>query len=169
MSEQADKHLTKDGHKLASKLLAETREELVRADGKAQILLAATGVVISVVIGGVLSGDWRPRDLSCHAEFVWWAGVVAAAIGLGALIYALWPRIGSTDTGRVRYFADVRTHKACASLVPAMNDEAKRRDRDADQLLALAPIVWKKYIALTTAIITLSAGVILTVIAALIG
>lgn len=169
MSEQDDKRLTEDGHKLASKLLAETREELVRADGKAQILFAATGVVISVVIGGVLSGDWRPRDLSCHAEFVWWAGVGAAAIGVGVLIYALWPRIGSTDAGRVRYFADVRTHKTCESLVPAMNDEAKRKDRDAEQLLALAPIVWKKYIALTVAIITLSAGVILTVIAALIG
>jgi hypothetical protein len=43
-----------------------------------------------------------------------------------------------------------------------MNDEAKRKDRDAEQLLALAPIVWKKHIAL-------SASVILTVVAALIG
>lgn len=169
MSEQDDKRLTEGGHKLASKLLAETREELVRADGKAQILFAATGVVISVVIGGVLAGDWRPRDLSCHAEVVWWAGVVAAAIGVSTLIYALWPRIGSADAGRVRYFADVRTHKTRESLVPAMNDEAKGKDRDAEQLLALAPIVWKKYIALSVAIIALSAGVILTAVAALIG
>jgi Family of unknown function (DUF5706) len=166
VTEPADKALTEDGRKLASKLLTETREELVRADTKAQILFAATGVVISVVIGGILSGHWRPHDLSCRAELVWWIGVAAAGVGVAALVYALWPRIGSAESGRVRYFADIRTYKRRGELVGDLNNEAARKDRDAEQLLALAPIVWKKYIAIKVAIGALSIGAILIVGAA---
>jgi hypothetical protein len=169
MAPQNDKHLDEQGSVLADKLLTETREELVRADTKAQILFASTGVVISVVIGGILSGDWRPSHLSCRAELIWWIGVGAAAVGVGALAYALWPRIGSAVAGRARYFADIRIHTTVDTLIPDVNKEAKRQDRDADQLLAVAPIVWKKYIAIRVATIALSAAVGLTVAAAIIG
>ena len=50
-----------------------------------------------------------------------------------------------------------------------MNDETKREDGDAEQLLAVAPIIWKKYIAIRVAVIALSAGVVLTIVAAIIG
>ena len=169
MPPRNDKHLDQPGRDLAAKLLHETREELVRADTKGQILFAAIGVVISVVIGGILSGDWRPSHLSCRAELIWWIGAGAAAVGVGALAYALWPRIGSAAAGRVRYFADIRPHERTDTLIPDLNKQAKRQDRDAEQLLTVAPIVWKKYIAIRVAIIALSASVILTVVAVILG
>ena len=73
------------------------------------------------------------------------------------------------DAGRIRYFADVRSHTSCNTLVPALNTEAQSEDRDAEQLLALAPIIWKKYRAIMVAIIALSVGVTLTVVAAILG
>lgn len=46
--------------KLAQDLLADGRQELVRADTKASILFAIFGVVYSVLAGAILAGDWTP-------------------------------------------------------------------------------------------------------------
>lgn len=58
----------------AAKLLAETREEIVRADTKAEILFAACGVVVAAVLAGMITGDWSPEDLDRVATVVFWMG-----------------------------------------------------------------------------------------------
>lgn len=161
--------LTEDGHVLTDKLLRETREELARADGKAQILFAVSGVVIGVVLGGLLAGDWRPADLSCLGEAVWWLGVVAAAVGPGALAAGIWPRLVPAAPGRVTYFEDVRGHETCDSLILHLNLEATRRNRDVEQLWRLSKIVHRKYVAVKIAVGALVSAAGLCVMASLIG
>lgn len=169
MTRSDRKELSGDGRELTAKLLAETREELVRADGKAQILLAATGVVIGVVAGGIVAGDWKPGDLACGAELLWWIGAGSAAVGVLALVYAIWPRVGTGASDRARYFADVRVHGDCDSLIPVLEKEAQRENRDAEQLFSIASIVGKKYAAVKMAIIALALAVVLTAFAAIVG
>ena len=161
--------LTEEGHVLTSKLLLETREELARADGKAQILFAAAGVVIGVVLSGLLAGNWRPTDLSCLGETVWWLGVVAAAGGLGALVAGIWPRLVPAALGRVTYFEDVRRHETYDALIPRLNAEAARRDRDAEQLWRLSKMAHRKYVAVRIAVGAFVGAAGLCVAAVLIG
>jgi hypothetical protein len=156
-------------HALSAKLLSETREELIRADTKAQILLAATGVVISVVLGGVLAGDWSPSTLGCGAEIIWWLGSIAAAVGIVSLIVAIFPRLKPLSSGRVTYFEDVRRYEKCEDLVRDLKVEAGRGDRDADQLLNLSRIAHRKYRAVQVAVIALGSAAALCSLAALVG
>jgi hypothetical protein len=155
--------LTPAGHELAQRLLLETREELGRADGKAQILLASSGVVIGVVLGGIIGGDWSPVDLSCPGTSLWWAGVGSAALAIGALGFAIFPRLTLAAPGRVTYFEDVRRHEDCASLLPHLNSEAERGERDAEQLLRLSRIAHRKYRAIQVAIGALLAALMLCI------
>jgi hypothetical protein len=160
--------LTDDGHDLAQRMLRETREELVRADGKAQILFAASGVVISVILGGILAGDWRPSQLSCLGQSLWWAGVSATAVGIAALGAGIFPQLASASSGRVTYFEEVRKHEL-EELVPALNAEAAHKGRDVEQLLRLSQIVHIKYWAVRVAIGAFVLAAALCVAAVLVG
>ena len=45
-------------------VLADAREELDRADRKAQILFASAGVAIGALLAGLLAGNWSPFELA---------------------------------------------------------------------------------------------------------
>jgi hypothetical protein len=154
---------------MTERLLTETREELSKADGKAQILLAVSGVVIGVVLGGAISGDWNPSDLGECARILWWIGVGAAAAGVGSLGFAVFPRLLESDDERITYFEDVLRHKDCAALAKALNDEATRGDRDVEQLLRLSRVAHVKYSAVQFAMAALVLAAVLCTAAALIG
>lgn len=163
------KELTASARPLAQQLLRETREELARADGKAQILLAATGVVVGVVLGGAISGDWSPSELHDSARIVWWIGVGAVAIGIGALAFAIFPRLLESDDSRITYFEDVKLREDCDELAKALNAEAARGDRDLEQLLRLSKVAHWKYRAVQVAIEALVVAAVLCSAAALFG
>src|SRR5688572_19419641 len=93
----------------AELLLKETREEIVRADGKVSIVFGASLVLVGVVVGSLVSqDDWKPSELACIAEVVFWAGVVLAAGGLGCLGAAVYPRMKNETTEvMVSYFGHV--------------------------------------------------------------
>src|SRR5215216_5048493 len=76
-----------------NELLAESREELARADGKASMLLSALGVAVGVIAAALLAGGWSPDRLDHGYRIVWWAGLGFAAGGSLALCLAVWPRI----------------------------------------------------------------------------
>lgn len=132
---------------LTRQLLAETREELSRADGKAAMLFAIFGIAFGAVLAGVIAGDWSPRDLTAGAQVVWWLGAAAAVAALVALSAAVWPRLDSNQaTGRVTYFAHVADYRTRDALREAIERQASEDDgRSLEQLQALSCIVMTKY------------------------
>src|SRR4051812_28491924 len=95
-----------------AKVLAETREELARADNKAQILLAAFGIVIGAILAGLLSGDWKPERLDHGATELFWVGGGFSIAACATLGWALWPRIThEAADGPASYFGDVLAYK----------------------------------------------------------
>jgi hypothetical protein len=101
------------GAELTRQLLAETREELNRADAKAAMLFAIFGIAFGAVLAGLIAGDWSPRDLAAGAQVVWWLGAAAAVAPLAALSAAVWPRIDSNHaSGRVIYYAHVAGYRS---------------------------------------------------------
>src|SRR4051794_29761262 len=126
--------LTVAAEALTTKLLKETREELAKADAKASMLGAAALVVVGAVLGGIIANNWSPAQIGAGLwRATWWLGV---GFTLGALVCfgaAVFPRLRAAEIGRVTYFKDVVEHDSCAELVPQLNLEAERDDRDAEQ------------------------------------
>jgi Family of unknown function (DUF5706) len=164
-----DPNLTPEGEALARRLLAETREELVRVDGKAQLLLAASGVVIGLLLNRVLGSDWSPSDLAGWAQALWWLGVSAAGIALGLLGRAVFPHVTSASKGRARFFGDVAAHAHASELTATVNVEARGGKRELDQLIELSGAMRLKYRAIQAAILALAAAVIMVAASAVLG
>jgi MFS family permease len=139
--------LNEQGVALTRQLLAETREELSRADGKAAMLFAIFGIGFGAVLAGIIAGDWSPRDVAAGAEVVWWLGAVPAVAALVAVSAAVWPRLDSDHaSGRVTYFAHVVGYRSHDALREAIEREAgEDGDRPLEQLQALSGIVMTKY------------------------
>ncbi len=132
----------------AALLLKETREEIVRADGKVSIIFGSVLVVVGLVVGSLLSqDDWKPGELACGAEVVWWVGVALAAAGIVCLAAAVYPRMKNETTEvMVSYFGHVVAHKTVASLRQALENDAKANTpRTVEQLHTLSGIVQTKY------------------------
>jgi hypothetical protein len=131
-------------------LLKTTREELTRADSKAQLLLAATGVAVGALLAGLLGGRWEPATLDNRIEWLWWAGGVAPTVaGIALLGAAVYPR----RTGRpgppsrvVTYFGHVVTHPDVTSLRSALASSSLDPTAHAiHQLSVVSRIVATKY------------------------
>jgi hypothetical protein len=135
---------------LARRLLDETREELIRADSKASLLLAAVAVVVGAVITGFVSTSVSPLDLEPSTQWLFWVGAFAVGIGTVGLGAAVWPRTGSATAGQARYYRDIVAYKGdIESLKKAVIDESGDGfERDTSQLLSLSEIVQRKYTAL---------------------
>jgi hypothetical protein len=112
----------------AAKLRAETREEIARADTKAEILLAAFGVVVAAVLAGLVAGDWSPDELGRGAAIVFWAGSGCTSASFLALGYAVWPRVRHEQAeGPASYYAHVHAYDDLN--LPAEGPGAGRRVR----------------------------------------
>jgi hypothetical protein len=95
--------------------------------------------------------------------------VGAAALGIGSLGFAIFPRLLQSDNARITYFEDVLRHQECAALTNALNSEADRGDRDVEQLLRLSRVAHRKYAAIQVAIGALLVAILLCSAAALLG
>ncbi|WP_460366172.1 Pycsar system effector family protein [Actinocorallia lasiicapitis] len=94
----------------AEVLLREGREELNRADSKASSLLGYSGVAFSVLASSALQGKWNPSNLNNHpaTEWIFWAGLIFAAIGLFNIAWVLLPRTKHFgDRSKLAYFGHV--------------------------------------------------------------
>jgi hypothetical protein len=169
LSSDEPKHLSPEADQLTAQLLSETREELTKADSKAQILLAASGVIVGVVLSGAIGGKWSPTVLVAFAEVIWWVGVGVAAFGILALGFALFPRLFGSDHSHVTYFEDVRRFATRDDLIDGLNGEAERGGRDAEQLLRLSRVVHRKYAAIQWAILALGSAAVICGLSALLG
>lgn len=131
---------------LASDLLTETRDEIHRADSKANILLAVAGLAASVLIGGLVSSDLSLTGARGAVQVLTSLACAALALGISFLGAAVYPRTGEAAPGRVRYFRDVTQYKTVQELRAAVEDEAQiSNERTLQQLLALSAVVMKKY------------------------
>jgi hypothetical protein len=149
-------------------LLKEAREELVRADGKASILLAAAGVIVGTTAAAILAGDWSPFDLLPVPAHLWWAGVGAAVAGIGALGFTVYPRTKRNKAAPhlVAYFADVTAFEDSNALAQALRRTASGQgSRDVDQLVLISRIVVSKYRGIRWALNAFAAGAALIVAA----
>ncbi|MEU2448005.1 Pycsar system effector family protein [Streptomyces althioticus] len=98
----------------AHSLLAHSREEVNRADAKASLLLAASGIGLGAVLTAILSGDWVPFQLNNKFEWLWWIGTALALAGVVSLGVAVFPRTRRSvepQTPSIAYFRDVATNK----------------------------------------------------------
>ncbi|MFJ8112667.1 Pycsar system effector family protein [Streptomyces sp. NPDC096132] len=138
----------------ATQLLAEARNEVDRADNKAQILLAGAGVGAGALAGGLLAGSWSPRSLDATVEWLWWLGFAVAACGVGMLARAVYPRgaYGSRPVTRVEYFMDAARFSSERELIAELRRSADERlEATANQLRLVSAIVTLKYRAVAWA------------------
>jgi hypothetical protein len=147
------------GSPFVSRLLEETREEISRADSKASIILAGSGVALGALLGGfvygrlVLSGEPWPVIAGAFVALVL---LVAGMVLLGVLIA---PTTGSAAAGRARYYKDVAAYDDAQGLRRALEGEAADPlVRDAEQLLTLSRLVCGKYARMRQAMWLLAGG-----------
>lgn len=168
--DQPPKPLSEQARAQAETVLQAAREELTRADGKASLLLASTGVVIGALLAALLAGSWQPSDISNGIEWLWWLGVAAAAAAVGCLGKAVYPNTnyrGSTPDV-IAFFGDVTATPE--TQLRERLEHAVTRDADAallDQLSAVSSIVDTKYWHTKTAIWLLAVGSALCALAVL--
>src|SRR5215218_5820877 len=109
-----------------AELLAETREEISRADTKAAILFTAFGIAVAAVLGGLIAGDWNPKDLGRGATVVFWVGGGSAYFSFLALGYALWPRIRHEQAKRpASYYRQIHKFDDLPALRKALQEGAE--------------------------------------------
>ncbi len=154
----------------ASVLLREARDELTRADEKASILLAATGIAVGAVIAGMIAADWTPDRLGDPWSLIWRIASAFALVGIGALIWAIYPRTrhGKDDEAYLFYFrqaADVTTVEDLARELRRSSENVF--SRSADQLWRVSRVVNAKYRAVRLAIWLLVVAAALAVVASL--
>ena len=143
---------------MAAQLLAESREEIDRADSKANLVLATAGVAYGAIIAGLIAGQ---VSLFGGSALVSVLAVVAALLGATGFVVAgmaVYPSIGSPEAGKARYFAEVAQYSDVDDLVGAMADKTEDpSQRSLQQVLAVSRIVVRKY-RFTQAAIWLFAG-----------
>nr|WP_260408314.1 Pycsar system effector family protein [Planomonospora venezuelensis] len=132
-----------------SRLLDEAREELHKADGKAQVLLGIVGVGLGAITGGLLAGGWSPFELENAVEWLWWAGAGSAVAAVATLAGAVYPRFDSRDRhlpDGVTYFADVLRYTSVKAVSDALlRSSTLDLERIAHQLHQVSKIVNRKY------------------------
>ena len=68
---------------MAQRMLDEARADVIHADQKSSLLLAALGVGFGAVVGAQLQAGWDSSILSLPGQISWWLGVVAAIAEIG--------------------------------------------------------------------------------------
>lgn len=142
-------------------LLTEAREELVRADNKASILLAASGVAVGALLAAILAGDWTPFSLNVRIQWLWWVG---SAFSVGAIYYlgsAVYPRIRAQGPRPklIAYYGDVvaaNDKQYVAELLAESSLDPK--ERLLDQIIQISRTVQTKYLAIRKAMCCLGIG-----------
>ena len=147
---------------LAERLLSESREELVRADGKAATLLAGFGLLTGIVLTALFAGRFRPDDLPTAAQLSWWLGCAAVGLALLTLGRAIFPTLDhEAAEGPVSYFGHIAGKDAAAVEAALRRQIEGGCSRTVEQLLVVSEIAWRKYRRIQFALICFAIGVAL--------
>jgi hypothetical protein len=127
------------------RLLDETREEVNRADTKASIVLAGSGVVVGILLTGLVTGDVTLKgDAGIVSVLAWIASVMLVA-GVGLVGWAVYPHTKGAEPGRARWFAEIAQYEDETELAEAVQVDQADGGRDLHQTRVLARIVARKY------------------------
>jgi Family of unknown function (DUF5706) len=161
-------------------LLRETREELARADTKASILLAASGIAFAALIKD-------PDKLTHHAARICsWLALAFTLVGICVVAAAVKPRLRTKHAQVLRpdYFGDAeafrpawltlrfrraKLNEAREAFGKALNaaaaSETERSDRLTDQTWHLSHIAYLKYRLVAFGMVFYGIAVVLGVVA----
>lgn len=78
---------------------ADLREELARANATALGVAGTVATLAAVGLAALMAGQWSPARLPGWDRALWWAGVTAAAAGLGLLGAVALPRMPPAGRG----------------------------------------------------------------------
>lgn len=106
------------GEQLVRVLITETREELLKADSKAGLMLTALGVALTALLGAISGGGITPRGYPMVPQALFWAGCVAWVPSLVMLGLAVAPRAGKPRRLRAHYYGTRRKRPRSASWRP---------------------------------------------------
>jgi hypothetical protein len=153
-----------------SQLLREAREDVLHADSKASMILAALGVGIGATLGGVIASDWKPSQLSNWVEWVWWMGAAILTISILTSASSVWPRyqLGQTDRNSIYFWGDTNGLSSTDELLEVLKEHLPDLgERGADQFLKLSSIVITKYKLIRRALLAAGIGALLCCLAVL--
>ena len=141
-----------DVDSLTRQLLVETREEIDRADSKANIVLAVAGVGYGAIVAGMIAGQIRLMGDSPQISVLAVLAAVLGGLGLVTAGVAVYPVLGTPIKGRASYFAEIALQRDVDELAEAISELAKSRNqRVLGQLLAVSRIAVRKYRCTQTA------------------
>jgi hypothetical protein len=132
---------------LAATMLNEVTAEIAHADEKASLLIGSLGIAFSIVLSGLLGGDWTPATLSPVGLTLWVGGAVAAIASVVAAALAVWPRLSKAPAdGVIAFWGHVGGYASHRDLRAAMAVRAiPEPERTYQQLFVLAAVVQRKY------------------------
>ena len=165
------KKLDKDAIAEGRIVLFSAREELIRADAKAALLLAAVGIVTGTLVAALLADNWSPQNLKENTRYLWWFGSLLGVIGIIALAYSVYPRTkyrGKRPPSMISYFGDV-VRTPVEDLEKLLAETGKKSGSSMfDQLKEISAIVDKKYRGIQIGMWGIGASAILCTLAVLV-
>jgi hypothetical protein len=143
-------------------LHSDTREELNRADSKASLLLAAMGVIVGVIVGGITSSHWSPLSMGTGEQALWWAGVAAAAASMFMFAASVYPRISRRGprASLPNYYGDVAGYADVEAFRRGISQAPDAAERLIHQTYVLAKIVRSKYVLLQRGLLSLLVAIV---------
>jgi hypothetical protein len=134
-------------HDLATEMLGEVMGEIDRADQKASLLIGSLGIAFSIVLSGILGGDWSLSSLNPLGAVLWGGGALAASASVVAAAMAVWPRLSKgPGPGAITYWGQVRGLASPAAVAEALAQRGLLPpERTYQQLLVLSSVVQRKY------------------------
>ena len=132
---------------LASTMLAEVTAEIAHADEKSSLLIGSLGIAFSIVLSGLLGGDWTTETLSVMGLALWVGGAAAAIASVVAASLAVWPRLTKAPAGGViAFWGHVQGYRSHRELMASMGGHAiPEPERTYQQLWVLSAVVQRKY------------------------
>lgn len=157
----------------AARLLADLRVEIARADSKAALLVGAFGMTSGVLSAQLAGRHWQPGLLSAPGQTLWWAGAVALATALPALLLAVLPRSLGAEWqagAPLTYFGDMRSADRQGRLAEALTTTDENPDAALRAALAAnSRIAVRKHQWIRVGLLAFCAGALLLPTALLIG
>jgi hypothetical protein len=154
-------------HALAAEMLGEVMGEIDRADQKASLLIGSLGIAFSIVLSGILGGDWSPTSLSTLGLVLWIVGALAASASVVAAAMAVWPRLSKgPGPGAITYWGQVRGLASPQAVAEALAERGLLPpERTYQQLLVLSAVVQRKYRTIRWSMVLAGVGIALVVAA----